>query len=343
MGGNALKQTPTRRYEAEEYHKWSSIVRGILQEMFPDNLCLVIPSYKNKESFGDCDILMESYGLPPNWVDMIKEEFMCREMVKNGNVLSFGYRQLQYDIITVDDNHYNTAYNYFAYNDLSNLLGRVARKIGFKYGHDGLSYDFREGTEHFRNVVLLTDLKSILEALGYSYEEYMKGFNDLEDIFKFVVSSPFFSKDIFALENRNNAARTRDKKRKTYTEFLKWLEVYEETHLQESWCRTIDRMHEYNSFVLMQSLRVENFRPIYEQVMSEWDEVKKFRNLYNGDIVKQFTNLEGKELGNFMKWMKERYSGIESDLQKIVLDIRPRYMQKWIEDNFEIYKGELYD
>lgn len=332
MGGHALKQTPTRRYNADEYYILAYCVQNTLSHMFEDYRCEIIPSYKNKESFGDCDILLQSDFLPSDWVDQIKEEFQCREMVKNGNVLSFAYRQLQIDIITMPDENFTTAYNYFAYNDLSNLIGRVARKVGLKYGHDGLSYDFQEGTEHYKNVILLKDLDSILEALQYDPAEYHKGFNDLEDIFKFVVSSPFFSKDIFALENRNHAARVRDNKRKTYMEFLKWLDGYVETEEQIHFDWYMDVVASGFKAPITVFACIPEFREIYSDVMYEWSKQKQFKAKYNGDVVSSVIGLQGKELGLFMKWMKP------SVHQDAVLALDEAHLKEFIEQSYKIYK-----
>src|SRR3546814_18901157 len=61
--------------------------------------------------------------------------------------------------------------------------------------------------------------------MGYSPDGLDQGFETPEDIYSFVASSPFFSSDIFLLENRNAKARMRDKKRKMYMEFLLWCEA----------------------------------------------------------------------------------------------------------------------
>lgn len=36
--------------------------------------------------------------------------------------------------------HFNTSLEYLNWNDLGNLIGRIAHKFGLKYGHKGLLY-----------------------------------------------------------------------------------------------------------------------------------------------------------------------------------------------------------
>src|SRR3546814_18504796 len=77
--------------------------------------------------------------------------------------------------------------------------------------------------------------------MGYSPDGLDQGFETPEDIYSFVASSPFFSSDIFLLENRNAKARMRDKKRKMYMEFLLWCERSEERRVGKacvSTCRS---------------------------------------------------------------------------------------------------------
>lgn len=294
----------------------------------------VIKAYNNKTSFGDLDIVVESTHLRSEYVEMLRNLFQTKELVKNGNCVSLEFKQLQIDFIITPASEYETSLNYFSYNDLGNLLGRVSYSMGMKLGHDGLSYNFRDGTYQFRNVILLTDWKDILPVLGYSYERYAAGFDTLEDIFEFVVSSDLFNKGIYALENRNHAARVRDTKRDSYMKFLKWLEGYKETPeqgLAQDW-----RLHDKKLWLPYLFEKITGFEATYNSVRKEWDEAIKFKSLYNGDLVSSWTGLSGKELGVFMKRMKEEYT--EERLKKDVLNINPELLPRWVkhyQDKFD--------
>lgn len=336
MGGNALKTCITRRYNADEYYAIEDDVVCKLHNLFPTSDISPIKAYAKKESFGDLDVLIVSDKLPVDWVDMVVNKFDTKESVKNGNVLSFEYRQFQVDLIVTPSEEFQSSVSYFAYNDLGNLLGRVAHSMGLKLGHDGLSYNWRIDTYQFKNIVLLTDFKDILPVLGYSYERYAEGFDTLEDIFKFVVSSDFFNKDIYLLNNRNHTSRIRDAKRKTYMDFLTWLENYEEKDSQKSNGAIIK---EYGKDTWLPYLfdNIEGFKETYDEVMVEWNQAVLFKSKYNGGLVMQWTGLSCRELGDFMKWHKSNYG---ERFTRDVCAINPELIQRWVEHYFKLYREQ---
>ena len=65
MGGNALKNTETRRYERDEYFALVETVLARLRSLpsFRERRMAAIPAYGTKESFGDMDVLVASDGL----------------------------------------------------------------------------------------------------------------------------------------------------------------------------------------------------------------------------------------------------------------------------------------
>lgn len=343
MGGNCLKNCTTRRYDADEYYALEKDVVDSLECLFP--LCKILPikAFKNKESFGDADILIEGKYLPMDWQEQIQDKFKCKQTFKNGNCFSFEYKEFQVDLIVTAPDEFYTSYNYFNYNDMGNLLGRVAHSMNLKLGHDGCSFNWRIGTYQFRNVVLLTDWKDILPVLGYSYERYAEGFDTLEDIFKFVVSSPFFNKEIYLLNNRNHTSRVRDAKRATYMSFLKWIEGYEETPTQVAnmTAAGVHRaLHEDKSYWLPYLFaEIPGFKETYDKVQAEWDAEVEFKKRFNGDLVKEWTGLFGKELGEFMKWLRENTD--QARFRKDVVALNGVLVERLIKYHFEKYsKGD---
>lgn len=310
MGGLALAHC-TKRFDAQDYYKLADKASRILENLFPHSEVRVIRAYNNKPSFGDLDILLESDSLPVYWIDEVTKAFMSKDSKKNGNVLSVEFQEIQVDVIATPSPEFETSYNYFNFNDLGNLTGRLAHAQGMKLGHDGLSYNWRVETYQFKNEIISTDWEVICNVLGLSYERYCEGFDDLEDIFKFVVASPFFNKDIYLLHNRNNYARTRDKKRKTYTDFLKWIENYSETFQQVSnseWnenCKS--ESDNKNHWLPHLFSNIPGFEVTYHRVQKEWDDEIEYKKRFNGDLVREWTGLEDQELGKFMKRLKETH------------------------------------
>lgn len=328
MGGNALKNCETRRYQRDEYLKLEVEMVLDLSETLGVPVW-AIPAYKTKPDFGDMDLLVQSEGLPSNWIELVIDRFESKDSYKNGDVFSFEYKQFQIDLILTPANKMHAARSYFAYNDLGNLLGRVAHAMGLKLGHDGLSYNWRVDTYQFKNVVLADTWADILPILGYDPEPYFKGFDTLEDIFRYVASGKFFSPDIYLLHNRNHTSRVRDAKRKTYMLFLEWCEAV----CPPSLVKRVDDKKEWLPYLFQM---IPGFEQTYKEVQAEWDAEMEFRKRFNGDVVKQVTGLTGKELGEFMKWIKERNA---PELRKHVLVLNPVVVPRWIEFQFNQFKG----
>jgi hypothetical protein len=275
------------------------------------------------------DILVSSEALPSDYKNTINKLFSPAETVSNGNCFSFEYKQLQIDLIVTKPEHFQSSCNYFAYNELGNLLGRIAHSIGFKLGHDGLTYNFREGgasSSHlFANILVTRNWPDILNLLGLSPKTYYDGFDTLEDIYDFVISSPYFCKEIFALENRNHTARVRDEKRSTYTGFLEYIKEKE-----------YDKQAAF-SMVQVYDLFPEFHERLFE-VGEEYAASKEFKKRYNGELVSEITGLHGKELGLFMKYVKDYFAG---SLQSVVNTLNPVVIERFVAHMYLVYTNNL--
>lgn len=232
MGGHALKNTTTRRYAKEEYE---AIKQHVIQTLsanplFSGRRMQAIEAYRAKDSFGDLDLLIESDGLPHTVWFAIQEMFAPQDFVRNGTVTSFDVKEFQVDLLLTPSAIYDMSAAYFAYNDLGNLLGRVAYKMGLRYGHQGLGfhvYSEQASNTLLDSVILTDDPMEAMAFLGYDVERWKKGFTTIEDIFEFTTSSPHFHADFYDLDKRTYKARVRDAKRPTYTKFLEWLSLHD--------------------------------------------------------------------------------------------------------------------
>lgn len=306
MGGNALKNTTTRRYAAAEYHALCLNVVRKLREAFDDDKyhISVIKSYADKETFGDMDVLIAPVaGQPVIGADVYEEAvrtmFGPHELVRNSHVTSFDVLGLQVDLIVCKPDEYETCVNYFAYNDLGNLLGRLANAIGLKLGHAGLSYVWRVGTHVFDEKVLTTDWALILEVLGLDAARYNAGFQTRTDIFDFVSSSKLFSPEIYLLKNRNNRDRARDRKRETYQQFLIYCENKFPDYAVPMWMTMTSAEHLPALFEL-----IPGFAATYARVQSNYNDALRAREHFNGALVSEWTGLRERELGTFMRWLR---------------------------------------
>lgn len=295
MGGNALKHC-TGRFSRQTYDLAVNLVLRELGFLFPGIRMEDIQFFRNKQEFGDIDILIQSEGLPVDWLDQIIKTLNPVDHHKNGNVFSFEFEGIQVDLIRTKKIDFDIAATYFANNDAGNLIGRIAHKFGLKYGHSGLWYPFRDGDHLVDTIFITRDPEKIFSLLGYDYSRWMEGFDDLDEIFEFTASSPFYNPEIYLLENRNNIARVRDRKRKSYTAFLQWCKV---RHKADS---------EYYQFSPGKDSYLPYIWDNFPEFLEKWKETdteneirKAVKEKFNGDIVMGITGRSGKDLGALMQ------------------------------------------
>lgn len=297
MGGNALKNINVTRMNVKEFNETKDKVLAVLNEL---KLEATIPKFfKSKDSFGDVDVIIKTTNSTDyqRAVDRVNEVFKPKDFYRNGSVYSFDVDNHQVDLIFTPEKDYETSVNYLSYNDLFNLLGRLAHKLGLKLGHKGLLYVIRNGDYTLGEVELVKDLKSIFKILDVDIDTYNKGFENADEIFEFVMKSKYFSNQIFAYENLNNINRVRNKKRVVYRDFLKYIRSRPKDGL------TVDKE------VFVKEL-LEEFPEAKVKVQKLWDrlvEQRAVKKIFNGDIVKELKNVEGPELGKWMIHFKKKY------------------------------------
>lgn len=313
MGGHAFPEFKTRRLDQIGFMTVATACMGRLEIEFPSNHFQPVVSYRNKETFGDLDII---------WCgDHIATEDMCKalkaiDFVKNGPVTSFALRLnedeiFQVDLIYVDCKHLESSASYFAFNDLGNLLGRIFHRAGFKLGHKGMLYVVREEgnfSNALREVEVTRSWKEALEFAGYDFNRWLEGFDELEDVFRYAVSIPLANRTIFRLDETNHQARVRDRKRLTYQKFLSWVndpangvkehEDIPKAELREKW---LERA----------KAAFPRFAEELEEVQKEMEARRRSSEKFNGLIVREITGLDGKELGQFMQdFVKNHIEGV---------------------------------
>lgn len=192
----------------------------------------VTAHYRLKETFGDIDILVVAQpGM--DWKKYINEHFAPDSMFQNGtssdNVHSFSFNieQYQTDLLIVKADLYETTQFYYSCGMFGDLVGRIAMGMGAKFGVFGLEYRHHipGTTQRIGTVNLSTDKHDIIHALGFSLERFDKGFDTVEEMFEFVISSKYFNIYYFDFDNLNAAKRAKNLRRKEYVEFLEYVKV----------------------------------------------------------------------------------------------------------------------
>ena len=334
MGGNALKNTFTRRYQRDEYLALEQDVIDKVK-LATNQPTETLKAFRTKESFGDMDVLTMSTNM--DYLKMITDTFAPNQIHKNGSVYSFDYKELQIDLIVTPENEYETSINYFAWNDLGNLMGRIYKKMGFKYGHKGLYYVVRDGDCTFKEILVSSDSERIFKFGNYDFERFLQGFDTLDEIFEYTTSSRYFNKEIFLLHNRNHRARVRDAKRPSYNAFLKYCETLDGDNNYQ-WTDSLTKGHfikrpEMQYFLDLAFCAFPSFEKRYKQAHAELKRNVEYKKRFSGERVMYLTGLYRNELGKFMSFMKTR-----TNLRELVLDSNDQEITDYILDELTLFQ-----
>lgn len=311
MGGDALKSVAVKRMDANHYRLLSTkVVRALAGEL-PATRPHLLRSYATKPDFGDIDVIVDAAGLPEDVPAVLRSIFGSQEVFENVSrrnmAWSCDYLGYQVDIIAMSTLDYPTATVYYSDNDLGSLMGGVAHPMGFKYGHDGLSYRVHDGTRLIGEVNVSRDPARIFEFLGYTslqydYARFLRGFKTLAGIFNFAASSRFFRPEAYFPEHRGARRRSRDRSRKNYVAFVDWLRAGAvppgvAAHLDES-------AHLVRAKILFPQFSID-LANLYERDARD----RRRRELFNGRIVSGVTGVHGSELGPLIEFMKKNFEG----------------------------------
>lgn len=310
MGGHALK-VPTVRKTTDEYNRIQSEIVPILKRELETNI-EIVKCYHNKLSHGDMDVLIKIdnnfHNKNINLVDFIKTTFNPNDIFNNGGVISFDYDDFQIDFIPIKESIWDFAIKWFAYDPFSNLNGKTAHKMGLKFGWNGLVYPFRNfNGRQSHDILISVDHKKVLEFLGFDYDRYLLGFDDIQDIFDFIIESKYFDSNIFKMENLNQIDRKRNRKRQTYQDFLKFLQdkdinkTYQFKNKEDYISDICEYFPEANLIVKLEELKKK-------------DEQNSEMSLkFNGKIImSMYPELKGKELGDVITRFNKSFDDYKS-------------------------------
>lgn len=300
MGGQLFRtkfNVQTHRLPRAEYLALVQELSPLFEKLFTKfNVC---PALNTKQDFGDMDVVCVPKNSNTLTAD-VKNLFQTDYVFKNGSTTSFVYKNFQVDLVTSPDEEYEFCKFYFGSADAGNFYGKLAHSLGCKFGHDGLKLPVRFSDDHLLDEVVLTrDPKTACEFLDV---EMTTDFDTFEQVFANVSSSKYFNPESYKLENNNAVARVRDKKRPMYRLFLEMCQNLPEgkTYFPRSKDKSVHLNTVFEAF--------PHAKTEYSELMEKKARLEEYRVKFNGDLVKELTGLENKELGLFMQKFKSTYS-----------------------------------
>jgi hypothetical protein len=232
MGGSAL-DVETRRLATPQFTTAQQRVGRLLESVLSAGKFRALNFIPEKKTHGDMDILV----CPERrWEEVragIKEKVNATETYQNGPSLSMdvhlkGLPPFQLDLIEVPRKEWEMTKVFFDWNDLGNLLGKVARYHRYKLGFQGLRMEYwydLDRSVKLGEYVLTRDPKEALQFLGYDYESHRAGFQTFEEMFEYALSSEKAVSLAFMSAQLTASQRQRDVKRDVYQQFMEWLET----------------------------------------------------------------------------------------------------------------------
>lgn len=306
MGGKALNKygVYTQKKNTEYFNRIGVQLKYGLKMRLNLN-SEVVTCYRTKSDHGDLDLLIETpTGRGINWKEFISVVYNPNAINANGGVYSFDYQDFQIDFIPIPKSKWNSALVYFSYDPLGNIMGKTYHKFNLSYGWEGLYYKFRNFNGiNSKNILISNDIRKIFEFGGYDYDRYLLGFDTLEDIFKFCISSKYFNADIFQMENLKAIDKKRNRKRGSYHLFLNYIKdnniIGSNYQFNDNKDSYIDKINDF--------FPEANLLDTLKKLKEEDAQRKIVSQKFNGDIVMMWLpNLKGKELGAAMSKFKER-------------------------------------
>ena len=303
MGGNLFK---LGRVPRAEYLAIEADVRRFLDARLPDGYR--IPRYYgNKPDFGDLDVVIdraavEATGGVDAFHRSIADGLGVTTAKNTGHVYATVYRQFQVDYFMRPSEIFEATYNYLSFNDLGNILGKICKRLGLKYGEDGLSFVFRRDSQssYKKERLISRDWPRILSFLGLEVAPWQAGFASLEDMFSWVVTSPWFS--VAPYLDGDKAIERRAALRTTMARFVDWLEATGADQRPEFLADRTGYVPQIDAAFAEASLVFW----LAQERAREADAVR-LRAKFSGELVRAWTGLEGKALGEFMRRFRLRY------------------------------------
>lgn len=322
MGGKALlPQVPDlRRLNKRDYN---TISREVIEKVsrvldaYYGNL-MTIPSYENKEEFGDLDLVISDTVLTPGWRDRVATALGSTAVHHDENslVTSFEYKKFQVDIISSPRVTLDFACKYYSYNGMGNLLGRMARAMGYSLGHNGLFLRMKDDSDNVEKVLVTTDWYQALDLIGYRSYDFGYGIRRPENIYQYIARNDYFDKEIFLLENANSRDRYRDTNNPIYAGFLEYIKdpkVVERfdfsTATSTPWASALIRA-------------CPGIVTKYKERQEQNRINKLIKKKFNGDIVSEISGFKEKALGDFMGGYKASFK-TKDDYEQFILSSSP--------------------
>jgi hypothetical protein len=288
MGGHALKKVITVRKNKIEYNEIKDKVSNLLKSR--GIIIDFIPELADKESFGDLDVLWSSSHNPDIIMkDVVIELFSPKEIVINGDVISFDLVDFQIDMIKCKTIEF--AKFYFSYGDFGSLVGRTVKKYDMTFGHNGFFLEIANNS-----LVLTKDVNEFCKFIGIDFEDWLS-IQTKEDLFELVKTCRFYKAKLFNTANHKD--RKRINIRPLYIEFLKFIGINEVDTVN-------DDSPDDKEKVFEEALDYFHKHDELDSINKAIEKAKVIHDKFNGNMLKEM-GYNGTQIGAIIKKFKSEH------------------------------------
>jgi len=343
MGGNALNVETERASPHHYLNVFVQVQHKILNEW--PNAQLYLPrKHRYKQDHGDLDLLVrrDTVDLSRDW---IKESFGVEEVHVNDGVWTFGVglpfpasdtyevSNLQVDLVTKRQEHWGMAKAFFDQSGLGNLQGKLARWLRYKWGFQGLRMPVYKDPDGERSIkygeyVLTQDPQEAFEFLGFDWDRFEEGFQNMSQIFEYVKSSEYFCREPFMPKNMTADQKQRDRKRPVWDQFGSYLKDLEK--LGELPSKPDSRPTQEEA--IEKAKEAFPFCDLHDQLSLDRERVLlrgKAKETFTGrDPMEEF-GVEGKELGEMLSNFYETFNTSRHRYEWLVRNSREEALERF--------------
>lgn len=315
MGGKALKNVKCVRVNANIYNTIKSTVLVKLQ--IYNNFIPIIET-PEKETFGDLDLLYETKE-NQNIYNIVNEIFAPKEIIRNGDVISFSIQINEIDYFQIDlikVSNIEMAQFYFGYGDIGNIIGFIAKKNHLTFGQEGLWI-----THECHKIILSKNPNEICMFLGLDYNEWLHGFENKIQIFEWIIKSKYFNKQYFTQDNYNNKQKHRLVTRPFVVEFIDYLDLENKVSQENHGSQLITDNIEY--------IKIFNKQIEKEIIDGKIQITKLHQEKFSGRIFLQYT--DAKNINKYKEEFK-KYISANQDFDNYLMENEIEYIESQIKD-----------
>ena len=276
MGGKALNSIGirARRIESrEEFDLLSREACEYLQQFY--RLVRVCPEVSWKTSFGDIDVLVAD----------IEKPFTPEHSVKNGYILSFEFKGVQVDVISVPVSALDLAYT-LSFGDLNAIISYIFKRLNIVVTFRGAHLRVQHS-----QVLLTYDADAIFRFIGICDMDALLNVTCHQELFEQVITPTVMR--ILALPYNYVHKRPRRPDRLMFTEFKAFTKTFVNVSTESG---IVDE-----EFSVKKIVDYFGADANYQIALKKYAFDEAFRQKFNGTLVARLTGLQGVQLGDFIK------------------------------------------